>query len=86
VEDHGITSFKHFIAYKGALMLEDDGLLNSYTAARDLGAIVTNHCEHGELVTWGQKKMKQLGIFGPEGHPQSRPPEDSNIQNRHVRR
>ena len=74
VNEHGITSFKHFTAYKGALMLEDDEIIKSYTVARDCGAIVTNHCENGEMVTAGQRMMKQMGVTGPEGHPQSRPP------------
>ena len=39
-----------------------------------MGAIVTNHCENGEMVAAGQRMMKQLGVMGPEGHPQSRPP------------
>lgn len=55
-------------------MLEDDEIIKSYTVARDNGAIVTNHCENGEMVTAGQRMMKQMGVTGPEGHPQSRPP------------
>lgn len=75
VNEHGITSFKHFVAYKGALMLGESGMRKSYAAARDLGAIVTNHCENGDMVEAGQAKMKAAGVLSPAGHPQSRPPE-----------
>ena len=27
----GVTSFKHFMAYKGSLMLNDEGLVNSFS-------------------------------------------------------
>ncbi len=74
VSEHGITSFKHFTAYKNALMLEDHELIKSYQMAKKLGCIVTNHCENGEMVSAGQRTMKENGVLGPEGHPQSRPP------------
>ncbi len=74
VQEHGITSFKHFIAYKGALMLGDVGMRKSYTTARSLGAIVTNHCENGDMVEAGQLAQKSAGVTGPAGHPRSRPP------------
>ncbi|RJF88236.1 dihydropyrimidinase [Oleomonas cavernae] len=71
--DHGVNSFKHFMAYKGAIMCDDEVLVNSFTRARDLGAICTVHAENGELVAHLQKELLAKGITGPEGHPQSRP-------------
>ncbi len=73
--DHGVNSFKHFMAYKGAIMADDEILVNSFTRARELGAIVTVHAENGELVAHLQQKILDDGITGPEGHPLSRPPE-----------
>ena len=36
--DFGVNSFKHFMAYKGAIMCDDEVLVNSFSRARDLGA------------------------------------------------
>ena len=35
--DHGVNSFKHFMAYKGAIMADDEVLVNSFGRARELG-------------------------------------------------
>jgi len=73
--DHGVNSFKHFMAYKGAIMADDEVLVNSFTRARELGAVCTVHAENGELVFHLQRELVKKGILGPEGHPLSRPPE-----------
>jgi dihydropyrimidinase len=72
---HGINSFKHFMAYKGALMLDDDVLLRSIGRAFDLGAICNVHAENGDAVDFLQKKLLAEGMTGPNAHPLSRPPE-----------
>ncbi len=71
---HGVNSFKHFMAYKGAIMADDHILLNSFTRALELGAIPTVHAENGEAVYHLQRALLAQGITGPEGHPLSRPP------------
>jgi dihydropyrimidinase len=73
--EHGVNSFKHFMAYKGAIMADDEVLVNSFTRARELGAVCTVHAENGELVFHLQRELVKKGILGPEGHPLSRPPE-----------
>ena len=62
------------MAYKGAIMCDDEVLVNSFTRARELGAICTVHAENGELVFRLQQEIYDKGIHGPEGHPLSRPP------------
>ena len=74
VQQEGINSFKHFMAYKNAIMCDDETLVNSFRRALELGAMPTVHAENGELVFLLQKEMAALGITGPEGHPLSRPP------------
>ncbi len=86
VKKHGVNSFKHFMAYKGAIMADDEILVNSFSKALELGAIVTCHAENGELVSRLQQKIYDMGITGPEGHPLSRPPEvEGEAANRAIR-
>jgi len=86
VRDHGVNSFKHFMAYKGAIMADDEILVNSFSRAVELGAIPTVHAENGELVFRLQQEMIDKGITGPEGHPLSRPPEvEGEAANRAIR-
>ncbi len=85
-EEHGVNSFKHFMAYKGAIMADDEILVKSFSRARELGAICTVHAENGELVFQLQKEILEQGITGPEGHPLSRPPEvEGEAANRAIR-
>jgi dihydropyrimidinase len=46
----GITSFKHFMAYKGALMVNDDELFASFRRVGDLGGLAMVHAENGDVV------------------------------------
>ena len=84
--DHGVNSFKHFMAYKGAMMADDEILVSSFLRAKELGALCTIHAENGELVSRLQKIVYDKGISGPEGHPLSRPPEvEAEAANRACR-
>jgi dihydropyrimidinase len=75
VRDYGVNSFKHFMAYKNAIMADDEVLVKSFSRALELGAVPTVHAENGELVYHLQLQLLKRGITGPEGHPLSRPPE-----------
>ena len=84
--EHGVSSFKHFMAYKNAIMCDDEVLVNSFTRCLELGALPTVHAENGELVYRLQKKLIEMGVTGPEGHPQSRPPAvEGEAANRAIR-
>ena len=72
--EHGVNSFKHFMAYKGALMVDDGVLLHSIGRALELGAICNIHAENGDAVYHLQRQLLAAGITGPEGHALSRPP------------
>jgi len=86
VQDHGVNSFKHFMAYKNAIMADDETLVNSFRRAGELGALCTVHAENGELVYQLQRDIFESGITGPEGHPLSRPPEvEGEAANRAIR-
>ncbi len=74
VEKEGIASFKVFLAYKGAFGVEDYELFHTLRTAKELGAIVTAHCENADAVTELQKELLADGKTGPEWHYWSRPP------------
>ncbi len=73
VTGRGIPSFKVFLAYKGALDLPDEHLFSLLTMAREMGVIVTAHCENAELVDAMQRRLIAEGRTGPEWHEPSRP-------------
>ncbi|MGV3651065.1 MAG: dihydropyrimidinase [Devosia sp.] len=75
VVDRGITSFKHFMAYKGALMVDDDEMFSSFSRCADLGALPLVHAENGDVVAAMTQKLLAEGKTGPEAHAFSRPPE-----------
>ncbi len=70
----GVSSFKVFLAYKGALGVSDEQLYQTLTLAKSLGVITTAHCENADLVAELQKKLLAEGKTGPEWHYWSRPP------------
>jgi dihydropyrimidinase len=70
----GISSFKIFLAYKGALGIDDAELFNTLRLAASRGVIVTAHCENETLIAERSRQLLQAGITGPEGHHDSRPP------------
>src|SRR6478735_2128796 len=71
----GISSFKIFLAYKGAFGIDDGELYQTLKLAKELGIVVTAHCENETLVAEAQKKLLAEGLTGPEGHHESRPPQ-----------
>ena len=75
VKDKGINTFKHFLAYKGALMVNDDELYASFQRCAELGAIPMVHAENGDVVAELSAKLLAEGNNGPEAHAYSRPPQ-----------
>ncbi|WP_420342752.1 dihydropyrimidinase [Paenirhodobacter sp.] len=73
VTGRGINSFKHFMAYKGSLMVNDEELFASFKRCAELGAIPMVHAENGDIVASMSAKLLAEGNTGPEGHAYSRP-------------
>src|SRR5271155_364673 len=72
---HGVTTFKHFMAYKGALMVNDEEMFASFSRCAEIGAMSLVHAENSEGGAALQKNYLAKGITGPEGHALSRPPD-----------
>ena len=73
VKERGINTFKHFLAYKGALMVNDDELFASFNRLAELGATPMVHAENGDVVAELSAKLLAEGNTGPEAHAYSRP-------------
>ncbi|WP_109464115.1 dihydropyrimidinase [Albibacillus kandeliae] len=75
VRERGINTFKHFMAYKGALMVNDDEMYASFQRLAELGGIAMVHAENGDVVAELSAKLLAQGNTGPEAHAYSRPPQ-----------
>ena len=69
----GMSSFKIFLSYKDFLGVTDDEMYQTMVLAKELGVIITAHCENAELVGRLQQKLLAEGKIGPEWHEPSRP-------------
>ncbi len=73
--DQGVTSYKLFMAYKGALMVDDETLFRSMQVAADSGALVMVHAENGDAIDVLVKEALAEGKTEPRYHALTRPPE-----------
>ena len=70
----GLSSFKIFLAYKGAFGIDDTELYNTLKLAKSLGVITTAHCENDTAILERQRELLAAGKTGPAFHHESRPP------------
>jgi dihydropyrimidinase len=73
--DQGVTSYKLFMAYKGALMVDDETLFKTMEVAADTGALVMVHAENGDAIDVLVKQALAAGHTAPHYHALTRPPE-----------
>jgi dihydropyrimidinase len=73
--DQGITSYKLFMAYKGALMVDDETLFKTMQVAAETDALVMVHAENGDAIDVLCKQAKAEGKIEPHYHALTRPPE-----------
>jgi dihydropyrimidinase len=69
----GMSSFKIFLSYKNFFGVDDGEMYQTMMLAKELGVIVTAHCENAELVGRLQQSLIEAGKTGPEWHEPSRP-------------
>ena len=73
VRKEGIPSFKAFLAYKGAIMVNDEELTGLLKTAKKHRGLIMAHCENGEVVAELQEQYFNAGGTSPKYHALSRP-------------
>jgi dihydropyrimidinase len=73
LEREGVSSFKFFMAYPGALMLEDDALFTAMRTAGELGALSCVHAENGPVIQSLVQAALAQGQTAPRHHALTRP-------------
>jgi dihydropyrimidinase len=73
--EQGITSYKLFMAYKGALMVDDETLFRTMQVAAETRALVMVHAENGDAIDVLVKEALAAGHTEPKHHALTRPPE-----------
>ena len=73
IEQEGITSFKTFMAYKGALMIDDRQMVGLMQEVKQRGGLVTVHATNGDMIDYLVQKHIREGKLSPLYHYLSQP-------------
>jgi dihydropyrimidinase len=71
--DEGVASLKLFMAYKGAIMVDDATLLQALRKGKDCGALVCVHAENGDVIDVLVNEHLAVGKTAPRYHLTTRP-------------
>ena len=83
--DEGITSYKLFMAYKGAVMVDDETLFRVMQTASETGGLVMVHAENGDAIDIIVKEAVAAGKTDPIWHARTRPMEtEAEATNRAI--
>jgi len=84
--DYGVTSLKLFMAYKGALMVDDATLFRAMEQAAKHRLLICVHAENGDAIDILVKQAIAAGNLEPKYHALTRPPElEAEATNRAIR-
>ncbi len=75
INELGISSFKTFMAYKGALMIDDKQMIGLMHEVKKHGGIVTSHATNGDIIDYLVAKHKAEGKLSLLYHYLSQPEE-----------
>jgi dihydropyrimidinase len=73
IEKEGIISFKTFMAYKGALMIDDRQMVGLMQEVKKHGGLVNVHATNGDMIDFLIAKHKSEGKLAPLYHYLSQP-------------
>ena len=58
IEEEGITSFKTFMAYKGALMIDDRQMIGLMEEVKKYGGLINVHATNGDMIDYLVQKHR----------------------------
>ena len=73
IEKEGITSFKTFMAYKGALMIDDRQMIGLMEEVKKYGGLINVHATNGDMIDFLVEKHRNEGKLTPLYHYLSQP-------------
>jgi dihydropyrimidinase len=73
VEEEGIVSFKTFMAYKGALMIDDRQMIGLMEEVKKCGGLINVHATNGDMIDYLVAKHRSEGKLSPLYHYLSQP-------------
>ena len=73
IEVEGITSFKTFMAYKGALMIDDRQMIGLMEEVKKHGGLINVHATNGDMIDYLIEKHRSEGKLSPLYHYLSQP-------------
>ncbi|OYU84337.1 MAG: dihydropyrimidinase [Flavobacterium sp. BFFFF2] len=73
IDNEGITSFKTFMAYKGALMIDDRQMVGLMEEVKKHGGLINVHATNGDMIDYLIAKHKAEGKLSPLYHYLSQP-------------
>jgi dihydropyrimidinase len=73
IEKEGITSFKTFMAYKGALMIDDRQMIGLMEEVKQHGGLINVHATNGDMIDYLIAKHRAEGKLSPLYHYLSQP-------------
>jgi dihydropyrimidinase len=73
IEVEGITSFKTFMAYKGALMIDDRQMIGLMEEVKKHGGLINVHATNGDMIDYLIQKHREEGKLSPLYHYLSQP-------------
>jgi dihydropyrimidinase len=73
IEQEGITSFKTFMAYKGALMIDDRQMIGLMEEVKQYGGLINVHATNGDMIDYLIAKHRTEKKLAPLYHYLSQP-------------
>jgi dihydropyrimidinase len=73
IEQEGITSFKTFMAYKGALMIDDRQMIGLMEEVKQCGGLINVHATNGDMIDYLIAKHRAEKKLSPLYHYLSQP-------------